>query len=134
MGLQHLAPGSVGRRPRYLQQRQYPQQRQLSRQYATAAAQLAAEDGEEEEVAVGSILEFERGREYHIGRAIKPLAGAQGWQVEAARCDGRVSRAQTTLCAASVPPLWKRRSLVPALACLLIQLPCFRPSWYQQNI
>lgn len=92
MGLQHLAPGSVGRRPQYLQQRQYPQQRQLSRQYATAAAQLAAEDGEEEEVAVGSILEFERGREYHIGRAIKPLAGAQGWQVEAARCAGCVSR------------------------------------------
>jgi hypothetical protein len=94
VGLQHLAPGSVGRRPQHPQQRQH---RQLSRQYATAAAQLAAEDAEEE-VAVGSIIEFERGREYHIGRAIKPLAGAQGWQVEAARCAGCVSTTAACCC------------------------------------
>ncbi|KAL4445906.1 hypothetical protein ABPG77_009105 [Micractinium sp. CCAP 211/92] len=33
-------------------------------------------------VGVGSLLEFERGQEYLVGRAIKQLA--QGWQVEAA--------------------------------------------------
>ncbi len=55
------------------------------RQYATgAAAQLATQEEEEEGVvAAGSLLEFDRGKEYLLGRAVKQTP--QGWQVETAR-------------------------------------------------
>lgn len=55
----------------------------MPRQYATAAAQLSAQEEEDEELVVGSLLEFERSKEYLLGRAIKQL-GVQGWQVETA--------------------------------------------------
>lgn len=44
---------------------------------------MAQDEGEEGVVAAGSLLEFERGKEYLLGRAVKQTA--QGWQVEAAR-------------------------------------------------
>ena len=57
----------------------------LPRHYATAAAQLAAEDGEEGVVAAGCLVEFERSKQYLLGLVVKQLPGSQGWQVENAK-------------------------------------------------
>jgi hypothetical protein len=54
------------------------------RAYAVgAAAQLAAPEEVEDEVLPGCLLEFERNKDYLLGRAVKRTP--QGWQVEAAR-------------------------------------------------
>jgi hypothetical protein len=56
----------------------------LQRHYAVGpAAQLAANDSSEEEAGVGSLVEFERGKQYLLARVMKKTA--QGWQVEVPR-------------------------------------------------
>ncbi|KAL4859933.1 putative ribonuclease [Chlorella vulgaris] len=58
-----------------------PAHHMLQRHYAVGpAAQLAANDSSEEEAGVGSLVEFERGKQYLLARVMKRTA--QGWQVE----------------------------------------------------
>lgn len=77
-----------------------PHAAQQRRRYVAAAAagaqaQAAADadyDGSDPP-GVGSLLEFERGQDYLVGRAIKQLA--QGWQVEASRYEPGPGRGAT---------------------------------------
>lgn len=81
--LSPVAPRQLTPAPRSSRFPQQQQQQQRSVSTAAAAAAHTAAD-QEEPVALGCLLEFERGGGYQLARAVKPLA--QGWQVETLRC------------------------------------------------
>lgn len=76
--------GLAARRDLYCCASCRPAHHMLQRHYAVGpAAQLAANDSSEEEAGVGSLVEFERGKQYLLARVMKKTA--QGWQVEVPR-------------------------------------------------